>query len=94
MPGSFIVLTISAFERDSRKVSQGSRLLIDPLEGIVASLREGPTTSAAIIKIKKLASVKSREGQWRIRWRDYRLCYDILGQEIVMHTFRHRKGAY
>ena len=64
MPGSFTVLTIPAIERDSRKVSQGSRLLIiDALEGIVATLREGPTTSAAIRKIKKLASVKSGEGQ-------------------------------
>ena len=94
MPGSFAVLTIPACERNFRKVSQGSRLLIDALDEIVASLREDPTTSAAFIKIKKLASVKSGEGQWRIRWRDNRLRYDILGQEEVMHTFRRRKDAH
>jgi len=45
-------------------------------------------------KIKKLAGLKTGEGQWRVRWRDYRLRYDIFGSEVVLHSFRHRKDAY
>lgn len=44
--------------------------------------------------IKKLAGLKPGEGQWRIRWREYRLRYDIFGSEVVLHSFRHRKEAY
>jgi mRNA-degrading endonuclease RelE of RelBE toxin-antitoxin system len=38
--------------------------------------------------------VKPGEGQWRIRWREYRLRYDILAGEVVLHSFRHRKESY
>jgi mRNA-degrading endonuclease RelE of RelBE toxin-antitoxin system len=38
--------------------------------------------------------LKPGEGQWRIRWREYRLRYDIFGSEVVLHSFRHRKEAY
>jgi hypothetical protein len=29
-----------------------------------------------------------------VRWRDYRMRYDIFGSEVVLHSFRHRKDAY
>jgi mRNA-degrading endonuclease RelE of RelBE toxin-antitoxin system len=38
--------------------------------------------------------VKAGEGQWHVRWREYRLRYDIFGSEVVLHSFRHRKEAY
>ncbi len=45
-------------------------------------------------QIKKLAALKQGEGQWRIRWREYRLRYDIFGRDVVLHSFRHRREAY
>ncbi|MBI3961397.1 MAG: type II toxin-antitoxin system RelE/ParE family toxin [Deinococcus sp.] len=32
--------------------------------------------------------------QWRIRAGDYRLRYDIVGSDVVLYSFRHRKEAY
>jgi mRNA-degrading endonuclease RelE of RelBE toxin-antitoxin system len=41
-----------------------------------------------------LAGLKPGEGQWRLRWQDYRLRYDVFNNEVVLHSFRHRKDAY
>ena len=94
MPEPFRVLTTPAFERDFRKVSTGNPILINALEELIATLQEDPYNHSGQRKIKKLAGVKPGDGQWRIRWRDYRLRYDILGKNVVLHAFRRRKEAY
>ena len=94
MPGQFRVVTTPAFEREFRRVSRGSLLLVNALENLITTLREDPYNKSGQHKIKKLAGLKPGGGQWRIRWREYRLRYDIVGQEVVLHSFRHRKEAY
>lgn len=94
MPGSFRVLTTPAFEREFRKISKRNSALITALEESLAILREDPHNRGAQHPIKKLAGLKPGEGQWRLRWGDYRLRYDIFGEEVVLHSFRHRKEAY
>jgi len=94
MPDPFSVLTTPAFEREFRKVSKGNPKLVDALEELIFTLREDPFKISGQHKIKKLVGVKPGEGQRRIRWRDYRLRYDILGKDVVLHAFRHRKDAY
>ena len=94
MPEPFSVLTTPAFEREFRKVSKGNPILINALDELIAALQEDPYNHSGQHKIKKLAGVKPGDGQWRIRWRDYRLRYDILGKDAVLHAFRHRKEAY
>jgi mRNA-degrading endonuclease RelE of RelBE toxin-antitoxin system len=94
MPESFLVLTTPAFERDFRKISRGNPALIDALEELIPFLQRDPYNRSGLHKIKKLVGVKAGDGQWRIRWRDYRLRYDILGKDVVLHTFRHRKDVY
>ena len=42
--------------------------------------------------LKKLANVEI--GCWRLRIGDYRLRYDIAGQEIRLHVIRYRKDVY
>jgi mRNA-degrading endonuclease RelE of RelBE toxin-antitoxin system len=90
----FRVLTTPSFERDFRKTSRGNQRLADALESLIAILAEDPHNRSGQHPIKKLAGVRPGEGQWRIRWRDYRLRYDIFGAEVVMHSFRHRNEAY
>jgi mRNA-degrading endonuclease RelE of RelBE toxin-antitoxin system len=90
----FTVLSTPPFERDFRKVSQGRPALVEAVTELQAVLREDPHNRSGQHKIKKLAGYKAGEGQWRIRWREYRLRYDIFGNDVVLYSFRHRKDAY
>lgn len=94
MSGRFRVLTTPAFEREFRKAAKGNPVLLRALDELLFTLREDPLDRSGQHKIKKLAGLKPGDGQWRIRWRDYRLRYDILGSEVVLHSFRHRREAY
>jgi mRNA interferase RelE/StbE len=77
-----------------------SKTFLKDLEKIPAEIR--PRVMEALLKIKKepysskdikkLTSVKL--GQWRLRIGDYRLRYDVAGQEIKLRIIRHRKDIY
>ena len=69
-------------------------MLVDALEELVATLQDDPHNRTGQHQIKKLAGLAPGEGQWRIRWREYRLRYDIFDGEVVLHSFRHRREAY
>jgi mRNA-degrading endonuclease RelE of RelBE toxin-antitoxin system len=94
MTSRFRVLTTPSFERDFRKFSKGNEVLAEVREGLITILAEDPHNRSGRHSIKKLVGLRPGEGQWRIRWREYRLRYDIFGTEVVMHSFRHRKEAY
>lgn len=94
MPDQYSVLTTPAFERDFRKASIGSATLVGALEELLGVLRNEPHNRTGQHNIKKLAGPKPGEGQWRIRWQDYRLRYDVFGEEVILHSFRHRREAY
>ncbi|MGA9391416.1 MAG: type II toxin-antitoxin system RelE/ParE family toxin [Candidatus Sulfotelmatobacter sp.] len=93
MPASFRVLTTPSFDRDFRKIAKGSPTLEGALRQLANILGQDPYNRSARHPIKKLTDIQS-DGQWRIRWRDYRLRYDIYGADVVLHSFRHRKEAY
>jgi mRNA-degrading endonuclease RelE of RelBE toxin-antitoxin system len=90
----FRVLITPAFERECRKISKQNPSLIEAFDELLAILKTDPQNRTARYNIKKLTGLKPGEGQWRIRWRDYRLRYDIFGQDVVLHSFRHRREAY
>jgi len=94
MAGPFSVLTTPAFEREFRAISKRDSALVRALEELISILSVDPHNRSGRHQIKKLAGLKPGEGQWRVRWRDYRLRYDIFGNEVVLHSFRHRKDAY
>ena len=73
MTSRFRVLTTPSFERDFRKTSKGNQVLVNALEELVAILAEDPHNRSGRHPIKKLAGLRHSEGQWRIRWREYRL---------------------
>jgi len=91
MTSQFRVLTTPSFDREFRKTSKGNQVLVNALEELVTILAEDPHNRSGRHPIKKLAGLRPGEGQWRIRWREYRLRYDIFGSEVVLHSFRHRK---
>jgi mRNA-degrading endonuclease RelE of RelBE toxin-antitoxin system len=90
----FRVLTTPAYERDFRTISRGCFSVVDAMEELLVILRRDPYNRSGQHQIKKLAGYKAGEGQWRIRWKEYRLRYDILGSDVVLYSFRHRKDAY
>ena len=90
----FRVLTSSGYERDFRTISRGRPSVVDGMEELLAILRRDPYNRTGQHQIKKLAACKAGEGQWRIRWKEYRLRYDIFGSDVVLYSFRHRKEAY
>jgi mRNA-degrading endonuclease RelE of RelBE toxin-antitoxin system len=94
MADRFHVLTTPAFEREFRKAAKGNPELPAAFEKLLRILEEDPHNRTGRHAIKKLAGIGSGEGQWRIRWREYRLRYDIFGQDIILHSFRHRREAY
>ena len=91
---TFRVLTTPAFEREFRAISKKDRILVRALDELIEVLSDDPHNRSGRHKIKKLAGLSPGEGQWRVRWRDYRMRYDIFGSEVVLHSFRHRKDAY
>jgi mRNA-degrading endonuclease RelE of RelBE toxin-antitoxin system len=94
MPGSFRVLSTPAFEREFRAIAKHDPAMAGVLEELIETLSSDPHNRSGRHKIKKLAGLKPGDGQWRLRWRDYRLRYDIFGSDVVLHSFRHRKDAY
>jgi mRNA-degrading endonuclease RelE of RelBE toxin-antitoxin system len=94
MTGSFRVLSTPAFEREFRAVVKHDAGMVGVLQELIETLNQDPHNRGGRYKIKKLVGLKPGEGQWRLRWRDYRLRYDIFGSEVVLHSFSHRKDAY
>jgi mRNA interferase RelE/StbE len=82
MPNWRIVAT-SSFVKDFRNlsVSLQGRILKD-----LEALRLNPYSGL------KLTSTKA--GKWRIRIGNYRIRYDIIGNDIILHRVRHRSRIY
>jgi mRNA-degrading endonuclease RelE of RelBE toxin-antitoxin system len=90
----FRVFTTPGYERDLCTISRGRPSVADAMEALLAILHHDPYNRSGRHQIKKLTGCKPGEGQWRIRWKEYRLRYDILGSNVVLYSFRHRKEAY
>lgn len=87
MAGLFIVQLTRSFRKDIErlpnqvqpKVLQAVKLLeVNPF---------GPSP-----KIKKLKG--EGIGQWRLEIWPYRVRYDVVGKEVALYRFRHRKDIY
>ena len=94
MAAPFRVLTTETFERQARKAIRGRRELAGVIGKLIPILRDDPYHVTGNHKIKKLAGVDAGDGQWRIRFGDYRIRYDIMDYDVVLHSFRDRKEAY
>ncbi|MBI2862853.1 MAG: type II toxin-antitoxin system RelE/ParE family toxin [Chloroflexi bacterium] len=94
MPPPFRILPTSRFQRDAAKLLTGNPGLTRVFERLNTILKQDPSNQTRQHPIKKLSDVSPGEGQWRIRAGDYRLRYDIVGNDVVLYSFRHRKEAY
>lgn len=74
------------FYKDAEKLPKAAKARM--LKAL-SSLEKNPYSGK---DLKKLTNVKA--GQWRLRIGDYRIRYDIEGQEVWLISVRHRKDAY
>lgn len=71
------------FRRDLRKLdAQSHRRVLEMLE----RLQENPYQGS------KLTGVEI--GQWRVRVGDYRIRYDVEGEQVLLYRVRHRREIY
>lgn len=61
---------------------------------VLVILSSDPYNKSQAYKIKKLTDVSAGDGQWRIRLGSYRIRYDIIGNTVLLYSFKNRKDAY
>ena len=94
MPASYCILVTSFFEKDLKRQAKKDRKILREIEKLNEILAADPHNLTKRYDIRKLKGIKAGQGQFRIRIRDYRLRYDIFGQDVVLYSFRHRKDIY
>ena len=90
---NFTVHTTQVFEKMSKKIIRKDKELYKLIEETIDILEENPYGENSF-KIKKLTDIKQDDGKWRIRFRDYRIRYDIIGRDVILHSIRNRRDSY
>lgn len=90
----FRITTSSYFGKDLKKLSRKNPTILEEVESLKEILGRDPYNRSHRYDIKKLSGLKPGEGQWRIKKGNWRLRYDIFGQDVVLYSIRHRKEAY
>lgn len=88
------VLATTGFKRDVRSHSKRNPAALSVVDELLSALEEDPFNLSRRFDIKKLHGIRPGEGQWRIRTGNVRLRYDVIGQDVVLYSFRDRKEAY
>jgi len=86
MAKTYKLVPSKTFLKDLRKIPPESKSRVNKA---LLELKRDPFSAR---DLKKLANVEI--GRWRLRIGDYRLRYDIVGQEIQLRIIHHRKDAY
>ena len=90
-PTAYHLVTAKHYERDVRSLTKKNKKLLTMIKDMLAVLRSDPHNG---IGVSKLTDVKQGEGQYRIRSGLYRIRYDIFDNEVLLHSFTHRKDTY
>ena len=90
----FRLLTTPGYERDVRKSKKRNPNIITVVERLQTILSQDPTNRSGTHDIKKLKAIPKGKGGWRIRSGNYRLRYDVLGHDVLLHAFGDRKEIY
>jgi len=88
------ILTTHSFERELKKLSKKQKRSVGAFESIINILQKDIFGARKSSNIKKLTDIKQGEGSWRIRLSDYRVRYDIVSNNVILHSIRNRRDAY
>ena len=94
MPEVFHLLPSTRFKRDFEEIYKRNRDIIRKIEPLKMILVHDPYNRSRRYDIKKLKDIPQGEGQYRIRSGKYRLRYDIIGDDVILYSFKHRREAY
>jgi len=94
MLASFRISTTSGFDREVRHLHSGNPKLVGIVLELKSILNADPYNRTRLYDIKKLKNVPVGEGRYRIRSGRYRLRYDIIGDHVILYSFKHRREAY
>ena len=87
MPARFSVLLTASFRRDLERLPGAvQEHILDTIKRLETNPFGPPP------KIRKLKG--KAVGQWRLEVWPYRVRYDVLGAQVVLHRVRHRKEIY
>ena len=94
MARRYRVVASSAFERDVRRLRRQRPDVYGSLLRAVEVLERDPFNRKVEANIRKLVDVPAGEGQFRLRMGDYRLRYDVVDGDVVLHSMRPRRASY
>jgi len=87
MSPALIVRTTRRFDRLARSLrKQHPGAFTDQFETALAILATDPHNRSGHHPIRKLQGVAEGKGQYRLRLGRWRFRYDILGDDVVLHT--------
>lgn len=94
MARRYRVVASSGFEREVSRLRTRLPRVYDALLEAVGLLETDPFNLRGRANIRKLVDVPAGEGQFRLRLGDYRLRYDVVGDEVLLHSMRPRRESY
>ena len=94
MERRYRVLASRGFDRDVRRIRKRAPRMLEVLREAGALLAEDPYNLQGRADISKLVDVRSGDGQFRLRLGDWRLRYDVDGDEVVLHSMRPRCESF
>ncbi|MGH6918179.1 MAG: hypothetical protein ACREJ0_10800 [Geminicoccaceae bacterium] len=84
MPEAFRVRSTARFDRLVKTRSKRHREFTQILADALAVLEEDPLNRTRTHQVKKLANVKTGEGQYRLRLGRWRFRYDVADAEVTL----------
>jgi mRNA-degrading endonuclease RelE of RelBE toxin-antitoxin system len=94
MPEVFRLLPSTRFKRDFEVVYKRNPAIARQIDPVKIILSHDPYNRSRLYDIKKLKDVRQGDGQYRIRSGKYRVRYDIIGDDVVLYSFKHRREVY
>ena len=91
---NFNISYSTAFRRDAKKLRKKDKKITEIIETASKILQNDPFNGEQLKNIKKLVDVEKGDGQWRIRFGDYRIRYDVIGKDVALHSIKNRKDIY
>ena len=94
MESRYRVVAGRSFDKDLRRIRRRAPRALEALIGAAGLLREDPFNLRGHANISKLVDIRAGEGQFRLRLGDWRLRYDVVGEDVVLHSMRPRSESY